>query len=68
MIVNFPPAFPDAMDSISVEEGDVWREVGGRNYGSALPTLSHLVHRSSVDHREAMPVFAQRLPDPKLSI
>jgi len=42
------------MDSVCIEEGDVWREVGGRNYGSTLPTLSHLVHRSSVDHREAM--------------
>jgi len=42
------------MDSICVEESDVWRKVRGRNYGATLPTLSDLIHRSCVDQREAV--------------
>jgi len=42
------------MYSIRIEEGDIWREVRRRNYSSALPTLSYLIHRSSVDQRKAV--------------
>ena len=56
--VNFPSGIADTMDSICVEEGDVWGEVRRRNDGSTLPALSNLVHRSSVDQRETVPAFA----------
>ena len=52
--VNFPPALPDAMDGIGVEECDVWWKIGGWNSRSTFPALSCVVHGSSVDQGEAV--------------
>ena len=51
---NFPPALPDAMDGVGVEECDVWRKIGGGNSRLTFPALSCVVHGSSVDQGEAV--------------
>ena len=53
--VNFPPALPDAMDGVGVEECDVWRKIGGGNSRLTFPALSCVVHGSGVDQGQAVP-------------